>query len=238
MTSEDSADSVDSTDSTDDSIDLHGVTGDPTLIDTVCTRLSLSGMRPIIMGGMILNHLAQHFSRLTSIQDEYLRKERFLWKGTDDETGIQIDAVWDWTPAITNKRPAILLSYGGQKSPIIGVGDKEMGVDPVGNEVTAKLWVGSHTLFPVTEIGSEALLLATEVQRELDGFAPVLRTSLNLFRLRVGELGNVAQVRDDGARDRWTVPINVSWAYWESQRVILQARPLRKVSLTLLEDFL
>ena len=103
-------------------------------------------------------------------------------------------------------------------------------VDEYGDPHYEIFWVGSHTLFCIGGTGAEAEILATEVQRQLTQFAPVIQRSLGLMRLRAAQLNEISRLEE--APENFLVPVTFSVAYAERWTIKQQAPRLRGISLT------
>ena len=78
-------------------------------------------------------------------------------------------------------------------------------------------------------------MLATEVQRELTGFGPVILKSLGLHRFQVTEVGAIAELEE--ATENFVVPVTVGYAYEQRWLIKRQAPTLRTISLSTILDF-
>lgn len=170
--------------------------------------------------------LVRHFQpRL--IEDDTLR--RLVWGESPRQTNILIESVYRWRADATELRPAVLIKRNAYQNVKLGINDR-LTTDPTGQPWYATLWTGSHTVFCVHATAAGADVLATEIQRELHGFAPVVRQQFDLKRWTVAEVGAAAPVEE--ARDAFVVPVTVAWAYTESWRVDLESLPLRRIRVS------
>jgi hypothetical protein len=112
----------------------------------------------------------------------------------------------------------------------VGVGRNEDGslktYEGDKNEVGV---LGSHTFFCIGRSGAEAEVLASEVFREVQHFAPILRGDLKLHRLVIAGYAEVQQVEEYD--QHFVVAITAGWAYIEAWRLIPQAPWLKTLSL-------
>jgi hypothetical protein len=154
---------------------------------------------------------------------------RAIWtEGTD--TGILIESIHRWRGELVEKRPAVIIKRNAYRSLRLGVGDK-MGVDTRGMIRYGHAWVGSHTLFCIHGKGAATEVLATEVQRQMTRFGPVLVDHLKwLLRWRVVDVGAISELEE--AREGFVVPVTVGWAYDDSWTLELESLKLRKVPTT------
>lgn len=197
----------------------------PGLISNLCSK----GWRPIMLTGLLRDLLTRHFLP-GLIEDTDIR--HLVWR-PDEKTDILIESVHRWRGELTEKRPAILVKRNTYQNQRFGIGDLR-GPDGRGMNRYSTFWVGSHTVFCIHGTGAGVEILATEVQRELTQFAPVVREDLGLKKWSVTEVGAIAEVEE--ARESFVVPITVGWAYEESWTLELESPKLRRISLKTLLD--
>lgn len=183
-----------------------------------------------MLTGLFRDLLTRHFAVPLNIEEPDLR--HYVWR-EDERTGILIESVHRWRGELVEKRPAILVKRNSYQNLRLGIGDS-LGADEQGFESFATFWVGSHTLFCLHGSGASADILATEVQRELTQFGPILRRHLGLYWLAVAEVGEASEIEE--ARESFGVPITVGWAYQETWKVELESMKLRKIPLSILLD--
>ncbi len=194
------------------------------LIPVICSH----GWRHIYIQGMLRDMLIKHFSTPRHVEQSDLRK--YIWR-KDNRTGILIESNLAWTGELIGKRPAILIKRNAMKNLRLALNDLMMlGKD--GSEYYETYWLGSHTVFCIHGTGAATELLGSEVQRDLTQFAKAITKRLNLFRMQVTELGEVALIEED--KQNWVVPITVGWAYAESWRLETEMPKPEAVPLTLL----
>ena len=203
-----------------------GVQVIPELISNLCAK----GWRPIMLTGMLRDLLIKHFQpRL--IEDTDLRS--LIWREDEKQTKILIESIHRWRGEMVEFRPAILVKRNTYQNQRLGIGDR-VGPDGRGQVRYSTFWVGSHTVFCIHGTGAGVEILATEVQRELTEFAPVVRQDLGLKKWSVTEVGAIAEVEE--ARESFVVPITVGWAYEENWTLELESPKLRRISLSTLLD--
>lgn len=202
----------------------------PQLVPATMSKLCSFGLRRLILTGFIRDHLVHHFSRAEGIEDLDLR--HLIWQD-DPATNILIESVWRWVPQMTERRPAILIHRNSCQNVQKGL-DDFAGMDPTGYEEFTTFWVGSHTLFCLGETGAIAEILSTEVQRELTQFGPLIHRTLGLQKWNVREVSKISELEE--ATENFVVPVTVGWAYTENWRLVPEALPLRRISLSFLLD--
>lgn len=186
------------------------------------------GWRPIMILGLLIDVLRRHFADVGSIEDGDLRS--LVWQ-PGVRTGILIESIYKRRDELAEKRPAVIVKPNARTNLKLGIGNV-LGPDEQGHQVYQTFWVGSHTLFCIHGSGASADILATEVQRELTQFAPVLGKYLNLFEFQVTEVGAIAEVEE--ARESFVIPVTVGWAYGEMWKLEYESLKLMKVPLTTL----
>lgn len=200
------------------------------LISVTPSALCSIGWRPLMVTGLMRDVLTRHFAVPIHIEEPDLRQ--LVWQ-EGERTGILIESIYRWRGSLVEKRPAVIIKPNGRKNARYGIADR-LGPTEQGFERYMTFWVGSHTLFCIHGSGASVEILATEVQRELTQFAPVLVRYLNLMTFRVTEVGAIAELEE--AKESWVIPITVAWAYPEIWQVEQESLKLRKVALSVLLD--
>lgn len=180
--------------------------------------------------GLVRNLLINHFSTPLQIEEPDLR--HLVWR-EDERTGILIESIHRWRGTLVEKRPAVIIKLNARQNVRLGIQDSA-GADEQGNRKYQTFWVGSHTLFCIHGSGASAEILATEVQRELTQWHPVIVESLGLYQWQVTEVGAIAEVEE--AKESFVIPVTVAWNYTEMWTVSPEALKLRSVPLTILLD--
>lgn len=226
----------DSLDSLDDSLDFDGsldAADDATLAvatqwSELCSYVQTHQQDPWIITGFLRLALISRF--LTDERREHYDIKRVVWSPDEKRTGILIESHRRWRRELTQLRPACLIKQQGYKNERLLLGDKAY-VDEHGNQNYATFWTGAHTIFCLSRLGSQAEILASEVQHELTEFGPVFCRELRLHRFLVAEVGAAGQLEED--RTNYVVPVNVVWAYEESWVLPEHARTFRRILLDL-----
>ena len=151
--------------------------------------------------GFLRDLLIRHFQE-GNIESKDL--QRYVWRD-DLTTGILIESIHRWRGDLAEKRPAILIKRNQYSNTRMTIGD-QAGEDQQGNRQYATWWTGSHTLFCIHASGASAEILATEVQREITQFAPVLIQTLGLFRLMVTDVGAISEIEE--AKESFANPVS------------------------------
>lgn len=188
------------------------------------------GWRPLMLTGLLKDILVRHFARPAGVGAPELRD--IVWRG-DERTGILIESIYRWRGELVEKRPAIIVKRNAYKNLRVVMADRS-GVTDDGHYEYSTFWVGSHTLFCLSRSGAGADVLATEVQKELTGFAPVVIDYLNLFKWSVTEVGDVSEIEE--AKECFAVPVTVGWCYQEVWRLELESKKLGRVAVSKLLD--
>jgi hypothetical protein len=187
------------------------------------------GLQPILITGLLRDLLIRHFQE-GNIESKDL--QRYVWRN-DLTTGILIESIHRWRGDLAEKRPAILIKRNQYSNTRMTIGD-QAGEDQWGNRQYATWWTGSHTLFCIHASGASAEILATEVQREITQFAPVLLQTIGLFRLMVTDVGPISEIEE--AKESCVIPVNVAWAYQEMWKVKVDSLRIRGIQLNSLLD--
>lgn len=189
--------------------------------------------RPLIMTGIFRDLLTRHFVAQDYIESPDLR--HLIWREGED-TAILIESIHRWRPELTELRPGVIVKRNAYANTSRGIGDREQGqpVDGEGFAHYVTFWTGSHTLFCIGGSGAQAELLGAEVQRELTGFGPEIARVLNLKRLRVSQIGAVAELEE--AQSNFVVPVTVGYTYEERWSIRPQVPRLNKISMSMLYE--
>lgn len=188
------------------------------------------GWRQLMITGLLRDLLVRHFAEPMQIEEPDLR--HLVWR-EDQRTGILIESIHRWRGDLVEKRPAVIIKPNGRQNVRWGIQDSA-GADGQGNRQYQTFWVGSHTLFCIHGSGASTDILATEVQREISQFHPVITQYLNLFQWQVTEVGGVSELEE--AKESFVIPVTVAWVYTEMWKINLEALKLRKVPLHVLLD--
>lgn len=197
-----------------------------TTVSTMCHLLA----RPMVMTGFFRDHLVRHFQEGV-IEDHALR--HLIWKN-DLTTNILIESVHRWRPQSTEARPAVIIKRNAYSNRRVGIGDRMQGnpADRQGNPHYATYWIGSHTLFCIGGSGAQAELLATEVQREMTEFGPVIHKVMGLHRFQAAEVGEIGELEE--STENFVVPVTVAYAFEQRWILLQQAPRLSAISLSMI----
>lgn len=188
------------------------------------------GWRQLMITGLLRDLLVRHFASPLQIEEDDLK--HLVWQ-EGERTGILIESIHRWRGDLVEKRPAVIIKPNGRQNVRWGIQDYA-GADGQGNRLYQTFWTGSHTLFCIHGSGASTDILATEVQREIGQFHPVITSYLNLFSWQVTEVGGIAELEE--AKESFVIPVTVAWTYGEMWKVSLESLKLRKVPLGVLLD--
>lgn len=185
------------------------------------------GWRPILLTGFLRDVLIRHFADPLHVEEPDLRQ--LIWsEGTD--TNILIESIHRWRGDLVEFRPAILIKRGAFKNLRVLINDS-WGTDEQGFDHYNTFWVGSHTLFCVHGTGASTEILATEVQRELTQFGPVIRQCFGLDKFQVVEVGEISELEE--ATENYVVPVTIGWAYQETWKLVPESLPLKSIRFSI-----
>lgn len=203
----------------------------PQYLGTTVSHLCSLYPRRYIITGMFREQLVRHFSSENTIEIPELK--HLVWK-KGQETDILIEVWTRWVPEMTEFRPGIVIRPNAYTNDRKGIGERLQGppTDRLGRDHFSTFWGGSHTLFCIGGSGMQADLLAEEVKREIQFFAPKLQRNARLKRLRIIEVGGIGELEE--AQENFVVPVTVGY-YWEDSWVLRQESPiLRSISLKMI----
>lgn len=187
------------------------------------------GMRQLVMHGFLISWLRDHFARLSNLEDAFLRNARqpWLWRAGPN-TGIAIESNTVWNPGLAEKVPALIVKRGAWTGRRLGINDEWLGGRSAdGITRYSRMKYGSHTVFCVASSGGDVELLSSEVSRELEQFAPLIRWSLNLHRFEMIGTGAIGKLKQ--AADNYAVPVSVAYAFEETWGLLEHAPRLKHV---------
>lgn len=190
------------------------------------SALAQTGWQPLLITGLLRQLLARHFSSPELIESPDLRST--TWSSDPSQSKLLIESVYRWNPGDGARRPALLIKRNGYQNQKLGINDHQQ-VDDQGESHYATLWTGSHTIFAIHGSAAALELLATEVQRELTQFAPMIRHELCFHDFRVLNVGEISVLEE--YKQNFIVPINVGWAYQETWKLASDALPLQSLQL-------
>lgn len=149
------------------------------------TEICTHGHRRLLITGLLLKLLTNHFSRAEQLIFPELSGR--LWTATEDSPLI-IESSWSWKPLAASKRPALLVRAGPLQAQRIALADLQETL-PSGKNSFAKMLSGSHTILVIAATEAESETLAAETFRFLLRCEQPLQRSLNLLRFQIAELG-------------------------------------------------
>jgi hypothetical protein len=193
------------------------------------------GMRPHVMTGLLRQLLITHFADPNNIEEPKLRqklKDSGAWVPDENglyNSGILIESITRWLPNDADNRPAILIKRNTWAWKKLGIGD-QAGVNIFeGSHQYTGLWEGSHTLYCLALTGLETELLAIEVVRFLQHFAPWIREQMDLKRFMISEVGGAGEVQE--VVQGYAVPVTVAYVAEESWALQPAAPRLKRIVL-------
>ena len=216
----------------------------PTLVDfEEWSSLCSTGHTPNIITGAILRFLQEHFSRESNIENDVLKQKIFTPQPADTTeglvpTGILIDPIYKWNTESFAQRLAIYVKRNGIRIERYGINDgmtTGLGRDDEGNVKTYEGdnhvvgALGSHSIFCIGRSGAEAEVLGSEVFREIQHFAPVLRRDLKVRKLAVTEVTEIQQLAEHD--QHFVVAVILAWGYFEKWRLVPEAPWLKGFSI-------
>ena len=193
----------------------------PAIRSSVCQL----GMRPLILTGALRHILIHLFSSASQIEEPDLRS--YIWREGRD-TSILIESVNKWRGDLVEFRPAVLIKRNPFRNVRLGIADR-VGMTGETFDTYNTAWVGSHSIFCINGSGASTELLATEVQRGLLQFGPVIGEQLQLMKFQVTEIGAVSEVEE--AKENFAIPITIGWAYQEQWELSRESMKLSNVAM-------
>jgi hypothetical protein len=201
---------------------------DVAVLPSVCD----TGPQLLRMTGFFRVWMTYHFGTPDNVRDPDLRDR--VWTYDVKTTGILVESATVWDPAMTERRPSIVIRRNAWRQVRIGINNQHLGAnDLTGNTYHANYWQGGHTLFCIAGDGGECEKLATEVFHELNEFAPAVRAGVGLHRLEVVEVGELGKL--DEARENFVVPVTMAYAIEQNWTLQQEAPFLKSIDLALLE---
>lgn len=220
-------------------------TRNPTLVDLAeYSSLCSTGHTPNIVTGAYLRFLMEHFADPDKIENEALRDNIYRVDPEDTtegvaEKGILIDPIYKWNPRDFGRRPAIYIKRNGMQIQRLGINDgltvgldrdKEGKIETYKGDYHVVGVLGSHSFFCIGRAGAETEVLASEVFREIQHFAPILRKDLKLKKLNVVDVSEVNKL--DEYDQHFVIAMTVGWYYFEKWRLKPVAPWLKGISIS------
>jgi len=207
----------------------------PYNVDQEISSLCSTGLKPNLLTGVILKLLTRHFSTAKGIQEPQLKD--YIWSNTPAASKILIVPVWRWLVRTSQLRPAIVIKRNALRPRTIALGDGQALVPglsedkiPMNQEVTSQIAVaGSHTIFAIAELATQAELLSTEIFLRLIQYQQAIQEEFMFNRFRVAEVGPLARL--DEHSESFVVPITVAYAYVDAWQIWSTAPFLKRLVL-------
>lgn len=180
---------------------------------------------PLLMTGLLVEWLRQHFVSTDSIENDGLKQpgNEFVWSDASDSP-LVIESASNFEVSKLERRPALLVKRTAWHPQKISIANAYHGIiQPDGSRQYILFCVGGHTIFCLAGEGGEAEKLAGEVAFELLRFAPLLRRMLDLKQLALAEVGDLGRLEE--ATENYVVPITVSYAFEDSWKITPQDAP-------------
>lgn len=165
------------------------------------------GVTQTVMTGVLRHALGIHFSDPQNILSDKVRKRLRrdgVWRESD-QTGLLIESLHRWTPEATEYRPAIILKENAWEWNQLVINDHVATEVRTGKKTYAGQWVGSHTLFVITNEGAEAQTLAWEVMNSLLMAKHEIVHQLQLQKFVPVSIGEVAALQESS--EHYLVPV-------------------------------
>jgi hypothetical protein len=174
-----------------------------------------SGFRPRRLTGILQLWLVQHFASTNNIVEKGVKQR--VWTPDPNTSKIQILPISDWRPKNTEQRPALLIKRQELKFTREGIDNRLMGGFGT-RQLFAAIMQGSHTVFCVAGEAGEAEELAAEVSQEFMKFSHAVRVWLDLLRIELTGIGEVAKLEE--ASENFVVPVNIAYSYLEKWEIL------------------
>ena len=202
------------------------MTHEPTRIYREPSSICSLGDRPLLMTGFLVQLFRQHFVSEEQIEEPRLRG--LLWRN-DGTSKIEIESATRWRPQKAEFRPAIIVRRDDYRVLRYGISDLHQGGAPDEGQLELSHFVqGGHTVFCFSRAPGQCELLSTEVFRLLRSFAYNIRSSMQLHRFRVVQVGRLQRL-DHEATENFSVPITVNYVFSESWEIYPHAPKLKRV---------
>jgi hypothetical protein len=163
---------------------------------------------PMLLSGIVVDVLRQHFGNPSSIFDPLLQDR--IWRPSD-ATSILIETCTKEVLTQIQQRPAILVKRNAIKFESFMLNNEvvPMGATP-GREFGMRAR-GSHTVFCITTSSGNTEALAQETWMLLLQFSPRIRSLLRLQRdFEIEEIGELRTL--EGIGGQYVVPLTFTYA--------------------------
>ena len=197
--------------------------------DEEVSSLCSSGLPPLILTGIFLQMLRQHFADPDEIEHPSLKDN--IWTPDSKTSKIVITPGYSLNIQELMGRPAITIRRQPVSTRILGMNNRLQGghIDPDGAESYETMHASGHILFAIARKGAEAEVLGAEVWRHFMHFQPVIRKDLNLARFQVMELSEVGRVEESA--EHWATAVSIFTGYYERWQLIQEAPILKVLSI-------
>lgn len=192
-------------------------------LSILCSDIGLS---PEMVEGVLAQLLTQHFSDPEWIIYPELRQ--YVWTPKPETTKIQILPLNFWSAAVDGTRPGIIYSDLGQKAQRFSIGDQGAQSRDRPAQSYARAYTGGHRLMCLGQNDFQASQLASEIERWLTEFTPVIIASLPFHDFQVAD--RQAPQSFSALGDRVGVALTVTYAYIWSWETYPYGAPLKSLS--------
>lgn len=200
-------------------------------VDEEVSSLCTSGVPPLILTGVFLQLLRQHFADPDEIEHPSLKDN--IWTPDPETSKIVINPAWALEIAELMNRPAITIRRQPVSTRILGLNNRHQGghIEPDGMEFYETQHASGHILFAVARTGAEAEILGTEIWKQLLHFGPVIRKDLKLARFQVMELSEVGKLEE--STEHWATAVSVFTGFYERWQLVPEAPILKTLGINL-----
>ncbi len=205
------------------------ITIDTQAVDDEVSSLCSSGLPPLILTGIFIRLLQQHFADPDEIEHPSLKDN--VWTPDSETSKILIQPAYEFDEQEIMARPAVMVRRQPVSTRILGLNNRLQGghVSPDGAESHETLHASGHILFAIGRTGGEAEVLGAEVWKYFMHFQPIIRKDLKLARFQVMELSEVGKVEE--ATEHWATAISVFTGYYERWQLIMESPILKTLDI-------
>jgi hypothetical protein len=190
--------------------------------------LCCSGLTPLLITGLIMRVLANHFANPALIMDPDLKQ--YVWSSDATLSKIRITPNTRFDPKNAGQMPALIIKRGDLQSQRKLMGDR-MGVSnrETGAVDHVRFVSGNHRVFCIAETDGEAENIALEVFHTLTFLSPALVGLPYLMDFQVVGMGELGVL--DGLGNRIGVPIDITYAYEDAWTIQPLAPRLKSLNI-------
>lgn len=192
-------------------------------LSILCSDIGLS---PEMVEGVIAQMLTQHFSDPEWVMFPEL--QQFVWTPDPTTTKIQILPMNYWTAAVDSTRPGIIYVDLGQQAQRLAIGDAYAQSRDNPQRSYARAYTGGHRLMCLGQNDFQASQLASEIERWLTEFSPVIIESLPFHDFQVAD--RQAPQAFSALGDRVGVALTVTYSYIWTWETCPYGPPLKSLS--------